>query len=142
MRPLSPATHLSGIVGGSRMNPDVRIENGVEMATRACNGIVDSGTRMKPRYTTQNGIFRGYKHPMRQKYAGNARETEKMGPDGPFFAIFRVFWRISNLTGRKTARKPCFEQGVPPYDPQLAGYAIPLARYAPIWYCRWVEGEP
>ena len=90
----------------------------------------------------KTGIFRCYKHPWRQKYAENARRIEKMGPDGPFFAIFRVFWRISNLTGREAAKNPCFEQGVASYDPQLAGYASPLARYTPIWYCRWVEDEP
>ena len=112
------------------------------MASRACNGEVDLGTRMKPCYATQNRYFRGYKHPRRQKYAENAREIDKMGPDGPFSAIFRVFWRIPNLTDRETAINPCFEQGVASYDPQLAGYASPLARYAPIWYCRWVEDEP
>ena len=112
------------------------------MATRTCNGEVDTGTRIKPRYATQNDIFRGYKHPRRQKYAENARNIEKMGPDGPFIAIFRVFWRISNLTGRNTARNPCFEQGVASYDPQLAGYAHPLARNTSIWYGRWVEDEP
>ena len=90
----------------------------------------------------KTGIFGGYKHPRRQKYAENARKIEKMGPYGPFFAIFRVFLRISNLTGRKTAKTRRFEQGVASYDPQLAGYASPLARYTPIWYCRWVEDEP
>ena len=112
------------------------------MATRACNGELHSGTRMKPRYATQNGIFHSYKHPIRQKYAENARKIEKMGPDGPFFAIFRVFRRCMVPTGRKTARKPSFEQGVASYDPQLVGYAHPLARYTPIWYSPWVADEP
>ena len=112
------------------------------MSTRACNGEVDSGTRIKPRYSTQNGIFHSYKHPRRQKYAENAREIEKMGPYGPFFPIFRTIWCMRTLTGRKTARKPCFEQWVASYDPQLAGYAHPLARRTSIWYCRWVEDEP
>ena len=90
----------------------------------------------------KTAIFGGYKHPRRQKYAENARKIEKMGPDGPFFAIFRTIWCMRALTGRKTARKPCFEQWVASYDPQLAGYAIPLARNTTIWYCPWVEGEP
>ena len=47
-----------------------------------------------------------------------------------------------DLTGRKTARKPSFEQGVASYDPQLAGYAHPIARYTPIWYSPWVADEP
>ena len=68
----------------------------------------------------KTGIFHGYKHPRRQKYAHNARKTEKYGPYGPFFAIFRTFWRYMDLTGRKTAGKPSFEQGVPPYGAQLA----------------------
>ena len=112
------------------------------MATWVYNGEVDSGTRRNPRYASQNRYFWRLKHPRRQKYAENARKIEKMGPDGPFFAIFRVFWRISNLTGRKTAKTRRFEQGVASYDPQLAGYATPLARCAPIWYCWWVEDEP
>ena len=90
----------------------------------------------------KTAIYGGYKHPRRQKYAENAREIEKMGPDGPFFAISRTIWRIPGLTGRKTAKTRRFEQGVASYDPQLVGYASPLARNAPIWYCRWVEDEP
>ena len=37
---------------------------------------------------------------------------------------------------------PRIQQGVASYDPQLAGYAHPLARRTSIWYCRWVEDEP
>ena len=65
-----------------------------------------------------------------------------MGFYGPFFAISRTLWHVMDLTGRKTARKPSFEQGVASYDPQLVGYAHPLARYTPIWYSPWVEDEP
>ena len=46
---------------------------------------------MKPRYATQNGIFHSYKHPIRQKYAENARKIEKMGPDGPFSKFSELF---------------------------------------------------
>ena len=38
--------------------------------------------------------------------------------------------------------KPMIQQGVASYDPQLAGYATPLAGDTSIWYCRWVEDEP
>ena len=39
------------------VNADVRTGNGVSMATRACKGDVDTGTRMKPRISTQNPYY-------------------------------------------------------------------------------------
>ena len=36
---------------------DVRTGNGVSMATRACKGDVDMGTRMKPRISMQNPYY-------------------------------------------------------------------------------------
>ena len=38
-------------------NPDVRPGNDLSMATRAFQGEVDTGTRMKPCKTTQNPYF-------------------------------------------------------------------------------------
>ena len=84
------------------------------MASRACNGEVDLGTRMKPCYATQNRYFRGYKHPRRQKYAENAREIDKIGPDGPFSRFFEYFGGFRTLRTGKQPENRVSNKGLHP----------------------------
>ena len=67
---------------------------------------------MKPPYSPKNRYFFGYNPFTATKYAENARKSEENGPYGQVSAIFRTFFRSTNLTGRKTAKN--FNNGVQP----------------------------
>ena len=49
-------------------------------------------------------LFSGYNPSTATNYAENARKSEESGPYGQVFAISTTLFRITNLTGPKTAK--------------------------------------
>ena len=101
----SHATQLSGIVRGSKLNPDVRIkESALRMTKRAISGKISTGDAQRAALPLEKPLLFVYNHSTATNRAENARKTEESGPYGPVFAISRTFSKPMNLTGPKTAK--------------------------------------
>ena len=107
------------------------------MSKRAINGKTITRGAQEAALQPEKPLLFGYRPSMATKYAENARKSEENGPYGQVFANFHTFF-IYKPYGPENSQE--FQQWGPTYDPQLAGYAHPIARYTPIWYSPWVAG--
>ena len=99
------ATHQSGIVRGSQLNPDVGIkESALKMSTRVTIDKLSTGKARRTALPLKNPMFFVYNPSTATKRAENARKTDKNGLYGNASAISRTFFRTMDLTGRKTAK--------------------------------------
>ena len=74
------------------------------MTKRAAIGKTISWKTRRATLCLEKPLFFGYNPSTATKYAENARKSEENGPYGQVFAISTMFFRITNLTGPKTAK--------------------------------------